>query len=149
MVAGEIIPSLQWLHQRAGSRRLAIVSLGRGRHRVQAVRKLDLTWSQCCAEHESQKQIPCSVLVCPLSAVADMVGYPLWAAMGHNLPSWPYQRHGNWNSLGFARGQSMKFPHRQFLHMAAGAAVLPPALAFEGTRPIALSDRGVVTAIAV
>ena len=67
--------------------------------------------------------------------------------MGHNLPSWPYQRHGNWNSLGFARGQSMKFPHRQFLHMAAGAAVLPPALAFEGTRPIALSDRGVVTAI--
>ena len=36
-----------------------------------------------------------------------------------------FQRHGNWDSFGVARGHAMKLPRRRFLHLAAGAAALP------------------------
>src|SRR5216684_2354454 len=36
-----------------------------------------------------------------------------------------FQRHGDWDSFGVARGRAMNLPRRHFLHLAAGAAALP------------------------
>ena len=65
-------------------------------------------------------------------------GQTQWASIGNRGP---FQKHGNRNSFGVARGQPMKFPRRRFLHLAAGAAALPavPRVAWSQaypTRPV-------------
>jgi tripartite-type tricarboxylate transporter receptor subunit TctC len=53
------------------------------------------------------------------------------AAVRSNTPlaeiAAPFLSYENWDSFGVVMGDIMKFPRRQFLHLAAGAAALPAA----------------------